>query len=307
VCVVGAVNADLLVTASPEHFTLGYALADEFSTLPGGKGLNTALTMAALAPSRVGFVGRVGNDMYGEYLAQVVADSPLEAVSLVTDASSQTGIGHVRVNSDGEYDTVVHPGANATLGPSDISAYSASFGDVIGWATNLETPLNWWSVARGLSPGAPLAVNLSPLTTDVEIALGAADLIVLNLAEASDLTQATAGESVANILATIRKMTQATIVITAGDKGAEALSKDGKRFSVVAPPAEVQTTVGAGDAFFATLTLALNLGAELSDALDLAVEAGSLVVASNDSFLSVQTARKLTQKFNQYTSPTGQR
>jgi ribokinase len=303
VCVVGAANADLLITVAPDVFTPGYAVGSSFRTLPGGKGLNTAMNMAALAPHNAGFAGRVGIDFYGEFLADTIADSPLTAFSLVKDSALHTGIGHVRVRPDGEYETVVLPGANAAVGPSDVRAYSASNSDPIGWATNLETPLNWWHEARELHPGTPLAINLSPLNDDVAFALEVADLIVLNQAEARDLTHSAPSQLVTEILTAIRSMTKATIVITAGEAGAEALTSDGQHVVVTAKPATVETTVGAGDAFFATLTLALHLGVGITEAMELAAEAGSIVASSTENFLTIQTGQKLAKKLTYYTSP----
>lgn len=304
-CVVGAVNSDLLIQVSPDHSTPGYALASGFSTLAGGKGLNTALTMAAVFPSRVGFVGRIGNDIYGDFLEKFVAESALEAVSILRDDSVHTGIGHVRVHPDGEYDTVVLPGANARVGSKDVEAYSAQFPGVVGWVSNLETPLEWLWRAREIGAEAPLAINLSPLTTDVQAALDRADVIVLNALEARVLTESSTSESLSGLLRKMRSMTKATVVITAGADGAIALAADDQYFEVDAPSVEVATTVGAGDAFFAVLSLGLNLGVSLAGALELAAEAGSLVASSFDNFLTPEKAQPIIHKFNEYLSLAG--
>lgn len=305
VCVVGAVNADLLIQVSPEPSTPGYAVATGFSTLAGGKGLNTALNMAALAPSRVGFVGRVGNDLYGDFLEGIVAKSPLEVASIVRDKSAHTGIGHVRVRPDGEYDTVVLPGANAGIGAEDIEAYSSMHPAILGWVSNLETPLTWLSRARVLHPKTPLAINLSPLNADVDRALELSNVIVLNALEAREVTGSSSTETVRALLTKMRKLTKATVVITAGEEGAEALSSSDEFLSVDAHPVDVVTTVGAGDAFFATLSLAVNLGVSLEDSLSLAAEAGSLVASSNENFLTQVSAHSLARRFNEYLSPAG--
>lgn len=302
VCVVGAVNADLLIHVAPGLSTPGYSQATQFSTLAGGKGLNTALNMAALAPQAVGFVGRVGNDLYGDFLDQIVAESALEAVSLTRDPIQHTGIGHVRVQSDGEYDTVVLPGANATLGDADIDLYSATHPEVLGWVSNLETPLAWWHRAKELYPHTSLALNLSPLTGDVSLALDVADVIVLNSVEARQVTQSAADETVSKLLGKMRTLTSATIVITAGPDGAEALTPDGDLFTVDARPVQVATTVGAGDAFFATLSLAMTAGIALDIALELAAEAGSLVASSYSNFLTEASASSLANAIAQHTS-----
>lgn len=66
------------------------------------------------------------------------------------------------------------------------------------------------------------------------------------------------------------------VVVTLGQHGAVAVTTSGE-FRVLAPPVEVQSAVGAGDAFLAGLLLGLKRGRGWERALELASAAGAAV------------------------------
>ena len=293
VCVVGAVNADLVIHVSPLTSVKGYGTSDDFRVQAGGKGLNTALSMAALAPDQVGFVGKVGDDIFGSFIEESIANSNLRSFHLPKMAGEKTGVGHVRVRPDGEYDTVVFAGANESLCTADIEMFVETFTAVGFFATNLEAPVSWLTDMRERFPSARLCVNLSPINNRVDVALSVADLIVLNDAEARSLTHTSPDESDEKLLAELRELTTADIVITRGSDGAVALTTSGQVFHVSAYPVEVVTTVGAGDSFFAALCVAIAGGASFEEALDFASRAGAAVAASEENFITHRNAVEL--------------
>lgn len=290
VCVVGAINADLVIDVDSATASENYANGTRFMTLAGGKGLNTALSMAALAPDATGFVGRVGVDIYGSFIESVINASALQAVELVLDSSRHTGIGHVRVHANRDYDTVVLPGANDGLCAEDVGSYLDRFPEVAMWVTNLETPLEWLDEAVRLSPQAPIAINISPVNSLVEKALSVADVVVMNEVEARLVSGVSESASDEDLLRALRQLTSATVVVTAGERGAFATETDGDVIRVEAIPTAVVTTVGAGDSFFAALCMSLAKGHTLINALRSGAEAGAAVAGSADNYLTRETA-----------------
>lgn len=289
VCVVGAINVDLVIDVDEATVTEHYANGSHFATLTGGKGLNTALSLAALDPDATGFVGRVGADIYGSFIESAVKDSALEAVEIVRDNSRHTGVGHVRVHANRDYDTVVLPGANEGLCSDDVKRYVERYPDVTMWVTNLETPLGWLDEAGQLAPDAPIAINISPVNHLVDDALSRAHLVVMNELEARLVSGVDAQATDEGIINGLRKLTSATIVVTAGERGAFGAEADGDIVRVDAVPTTVATTVGAGDSFFAALCLDLSRGRPLVDALHSGARAGAAVASSVDNFLTSET------------------
>lgn len=102
--------------------------------------------------------------------------------------------------------------------------------------------------------GAPLAA-LAPY----------ADLIKLNLAEASDLVGINLRDA-ATACTMLREQCNADVVVTDGIRGGAALSPNGL-VALAAPSAVGRFPAGSGDAFFGGLLCGLDYGLPLADAL----------------------------------------
>ncbi len=74
----------------------------------------------------------------------------------------------------------------------------------------------------------------------------------------------------------LRRRGMTNVVVTLGEDGAVAVTTSGE-FRALAPPVEVQSAVGAGDAFLAGLLLGLKRGQGWKRALELASAAGAAV------------------------------
>jgi ribokinase len=253
--------------------------------------------MAALAPNQVGFVGKIGEDTLGAFIDQAIDDSPLLHHHVPHVADEQTGVGHVRVLPDGEYDTVVFAGANRTLGSQDVVSFIDTFPDVGYFVTNLEAPVLWLTDLRESFPEAQVLINLSPINDFVDLALESADLIVLNDDEARAVTGVSPDTSDETLLQALRGVTGADIVVTRGRRGAIALTSSTTVIRVPVEPVDVVTTIGAGDSFFAALCIARAMGVNFEEALHFAARSGGTVAASEDNFITSATAQKLASPF----------
>lgn len=89
----------------------------EIRVMPGGSGANTAVWLAR-AGAEVTFVGRVGADPFGRWLADDLAAEGVTP-ALVTDPARPTGVIQVLVEPDGERTMVPDRGANAHWQPGD--------------------------------------------------------------------------------------------------------------------------------------------------------------------------------------------
>ena len=119
---VGSINADLVAEKSVTAQRANYAYGSNFEMNLGGKSLNVALTALALS-NDVALISRIGNDIFGLEILNKAMKDGLITQYITIDEQAHTGIGHVRVDENGQYDTIVINGANWNLTEEDIDAF----------------------------------------------------------------------------------------------------------------------------------------------------------------------------------------
>ena len=119
---VGSINADLVAEKSVTAQRANYAYGSNFEMNLGGKSLNVALTALALC-NDVALISRIGNDIFGLEILNKAMKDGLITQYITIDEQAHTGIGHVRVDENGQYDTIVINGANWNLIEEDIDAF----------------------------------------------------------------------------------------------------------------------------------------------------------------------------------------
>jgi ribokinase len=295
VLVLGSINVDVIAYADFSKAKSNYVLASEINTNPGGKGLNTAIGCAAFDGERLELLGRIGHDMYGEYAIKYARTQGINVDSIILDYSAQTGMGLLRVNTEGEYETVVIKGANENLSTADYSKYISNKGAPGYVIASLETPLATIRSVAEFTPEVQLVINVSPWSFGSRDVLSLSDIAVLNLSEARELTGQGERSRPENILHELRGLCAGTIVITLGEHGAVAIDADGAFFHVEAQPVEPVNTVGAGDSFLAALVMAISSGLGLNEAMVAANHAGRLACLSANSHLTNQDVLKIQE------------
>jgi ribokinase len=221
--------------------------------VPGGSAA-IAAAWAAAAGAEASVVGRVGDDFAGRALHSALEERGIECVIGVDD-TAPTGTFLV---VDGEIR--VDRGANAQLMPGALPERLEADGVLVSGylppdavATALQRTDAAW---RGLSPGS--LEELPP----------GADALFLNEDEARRLTGKLA-EDAARTLGERFEL----VCVTRGAQGVVAVLGGGLRAAASTPVAD--SSVGAGDAFAATMIVALSGGTELDDALAAACDAGA--------------------------------
>ena len=186
VVVLGSANMDLVVR-QPRRAEPGETLfGTDFSTGPGGKGLNQAIA-AARAGASVRFIGAVGTDAFAERLRdRLVADGvDVEGLRTVPGA---TGIAQITVTDDGQNTIVVVPAANAdrAFNADDRSTVAAASHLVV----QLERPIELLEVAlrHARDAGVTTVLTPAPARAGLDALLDLADVLVPNEGEAMMLS-----------------------------------------------------------------------------------------------------------------------
>jgi ribokinase len=280
VFVMGSINQDfvLRVERRPEP---GETVTNAgLSTHNGGKGANQA-SAAALLGASVAFLGRVGDDEFGEPLVRALREKGIDTslIERVPDAS--TGAAFITVTPDGENAITVAPGANRSLTPEDVDAASDAIGDARVFVAQMEIPVQ--TVLRAVEvateKGARALVNLAPTFEVPRELLEKLDPLVVNEHEAAFLLGREV-EGVDGALSAALELLSSgprSAVITVGE--AVAVLATGESVEhLPAPKVDVVDTTGAGDAFVGALATRLAHGASLEEAVAYAVRAGAAAV-----------------------------
>lgn len=293
ICVVGSLNADLIAYVGVEGSAAGYTTGSNFEMAAGGKSLNAAMSIASPDPS-VTLVGRVGSDDLGNFIAGALRARGLSTQGIIRDDRAHTGVGHVRVNPEGEYDTVVVPGANGNFSAADVDAYLDDHEPPAFVVLNLEVPLP--AVRRAATRfrelGSTVVLNLSPVHAEARTLLRLADVVVMNRSEACHVLDVPPTTDVRLLLTALREAGAKTPVLTLGDGGVVAMDGNDLVQEEV-EPTRVVNSIGAGDSFLATMVLAMANDHPFSTCLRAANEAGRLVCSRSESFLTSDDVRHI--------------
>jgi ribokinase len=226
----------------------------EVRLMPGGSAANVAVWLARLG-QEVTFVGRVGADPFGRWLAD---DLRREGVTpaLVFDEHRGTGVIQVLVEPDGERTMVPDRGANAVWSEADVPAgliERARLLHVVGYvlldADSRRGALA--AMARARAAGVP--ISLDPSSHAPLLALtpagfwsmvGRVAVLLPNRHEAQTLTNQAAPEAA---LAALQD--HAEVVAIKLDRDGCVAAHGGRIYRAPAAPARVVNATGAGDAF----------------------------------------------------------
>lgn len=264
--IMGSINLDITATThrlpSP-----GETVGDgTLRRQPGGKGANQAVAAARLAgASRM--VGAVGRDEAGRMLLDAMAGAGVD-VKDIRHVDEPTGTALVLVDSDGENQIVVCPGANG-----HVSVDGLSFGEHEAVLCQLEVDQQVVLEAARQAKGF-FALNAAPAAPLSQELLARCDLVIVNETE----------------YALIPELRDAPLVaVTYGGDGS-AIFEHGER--VAEAPAvsvtDIANTIGAGDAFCAALVLALQRGLDYVHALAVANAVGADAVRDASSQPALQ-------------------
>ena len=163
VFVVGSINQDfvLKVERRPEP---GETVTNaELSTHNGGKGANQAAAAALLGAS-VAFLGRVGDDEFGEPLVRALKEKGIDTALVRPLKGQSTGAAFITVTPDGENAITVAPGANRALTLQDVDAASSSIREAKVLVAQMEVSpeVVGRAVEVSSSEGTRALVNLAP-------------------------------------------------------------------------------------------------------------------------------------------------
>jgi len=254
---VGQLVTDVLAV-DVEYTDLGQdtTAVDKISLQSGGDSMNVAIALAKLGSS-VGFCGKTGNDIFGEFLRGEFINNDVDIRGLTTTEKTGTSTCIVLINSAGNRVFLYSRSANACLSDEDIDDsllneckhlhISGTFG-----LPEMDAGGSFRLLKRAKSLGKSTSMdvtwdNTGRWMTVVEPMLPYIDLFLPSENEASRICGTSSPEKMAVLL---REKGVGMAVIKLGGKGAY-VDSGSEKFYQPAYPVTVVDTTGAGDSFVA--------------------------------------------------------
>lgn len=222
----------------------------------GGSGANAAAWLAA-SGVETHFVGRVGDDVFGDFLTGKLESADVKA-RLARDATLATGKVFVLVDEAGERTMITDRGASEALRPTDLprDLFAAGHLHLSGYTfsrgTRRETGFEALRRARDAGMTVSVDPSSAPLLREIQPKhflewTSGADLCFPNLQEGSLLAGTNDPEAITQALCEH----YAGVVLKLGAEGAMYAERDSELIHLPAAPARVVDTTGAGDALCA--------------------------------------------------------
>src|SRR5919109_2610813 len=120
IVVVGSLNADYVINLSRFPLPGETVTGSNFEIYPGGKGANQAFAAARLG-GRVSMVGQIGNDSHADELKGNLESAGVDTTYLQRDANVASGIALISIDSEGQNQIIIVPGANGTFSAERLS------------------------------------------------------------------------------------------------------------------------------------------------------------------------------------------
>jgi sugar/nucleoside kinase (ribokinase family) len=279
ILVAGEINPDLILT-SPHlepRFGQQEAMVDSADLTIGASSSIFACGAARLG-LKVAIIGVVGEDLFGRFMLEELANRGVDVSHAIVDPRQQTGLS-VILNRQGDRAILTHAGAIVALRADQVTD------DLLRLARHLH--IGSYYLQPALQPGLPdlferaqrlglstsLDTNWDPTErwSGMAEALPLTDVFLPNLAEARSISKT---QSVKESLAALGQE-QRTVAIKLGAQGAAA--RQGEKIAQSpALPLQVVDTTGAGDTFDAGFLYGYLHGWELERSLQLGVACGSL-------------------------------
>lgn len=265
---------------------------------PGGAPANVAVGIARLG-GKSAFIGRVGDDPFGRFMAKTLADEGVDVKHMRLDPAHRTSTVVVDLDDHGErsFTFMVRPSADLFLEPADLPTFSAGeWLHVCSIALSAEpsrsATFQAMDAIRKAGGNVSFDPNIRPdlwpdenaLRRCLQQALQSADVVKLSVEELAFLT---GDADVREGLNTLMQRCPARLVlVTQGKEGVIAWHQGAVKHYPATPVQCVDTT-GAGDAFVAGLLYGLAAGQDLVPAIALAQRCGALATTAKGAMTAL--------------------
>lgn len=294
---------ELLIDFVAQEMGVTVGDAPGFVKAPGGAPANVAVAVARLG-GRGAFMGQLGDDPFGHYLAGVLAAERVDIRGITYSSEARTALAFVSNTADGDRSFMFyrHPSADMLMQPADvdttiIDAYQAFHYGSITFICEPAASALRLALDHALAAGKFISYDPNlrlPLWASADAARSGmlAGLDYANLLKISEeeLRFLTGGDDVGSLW---RERMQ-LICVTYGAAGAAAYLRDGGCIKAAGYAVPAMDTTGAGDAFVAAMLTSIlerkdDWREQLPQILDFANAVGALTCLQKGAIPSLPT------------------
>lgn len=282
VLVLGEINVDLILRL-PANTTPVFGqerLVSDATLSPGSSSVICACGAAQLG-LRVGFLGVVGDDVFGRYMIEEMTQRGLDVSTVIVEPAVKTGV-TVSLSTRVDRALLTYPGSIAALTPERVDR------TLLQRARHLH--ISSYFLQAGLREGLPrlltqaraegMTVSLDTgwdpeekWNSSLDATVAQADVFLPNGAEARAITGEDDIEAAQERLVEVKRIPLVAIKLGA----AGGIARRGKETARAAPPrVQVVDTTGAGDSFNAGFIYGYLEGWSLQRTLEMACVCGAL-------------------------------
>lgn len=274
IAVVGSAMIDLTAYAKVIPAPGQTIEGDLFTTGFGGKGANQAV-IAAHCGAHVHFVGKLGNDLFGDSIAENFKKLGIGS-EFLERSDTPNGVAHIWVDANGENRIVIIPGANYEIESKKAVNAIESIADlsVVVAQCEIKQEVTLAAFTAAKKRGCVTILNPAPYQPLSNELLEVTDWIIPNETEFKELL----GQAPSNdeVLKGFRPGKNS--IVTLGSEGAVLIASNGNLTRVSAPKVNAVDTTGAGDAFVGVFAFGLASGKSPEDAMKLGIKVASMSV-----------------------------
>ena len=232
ILVIGSSNTDMTVKTRALPLPGETVLGGEFIMGPGGKGANQAVAARRLE-GNVGFICKVGRDMFGEGALRHYAEEGLDTSgALYSDKPS--GVALITVDENAENCIVVASGANGDVTVEDIEKSRAAIEacDILLLQLEIPIPAVLKAAEIGHKAGAYVVLNPAPMADLPGEIFANLSLITPNETELSSFSglPVTDEASASRAAKALQAKGVKDVIVTMGSKGSLICNGAGREF-----------------------------------------------------------------------------
>lgn len=270
ICVVGSINADLMLQVDKLPLPGETLTGTSFEILPGGKGMNQAVCAAKLGAD-VTMAGCVGDDEYKDMLLQVLKDNQI-ITDYVRICPENTGLAIVTTSPE-DNNIIVIPGANYEVDMDYIHSVREVIVSSHMVLLQLEIPIEtvYYVIDLCYENKIPVILNPAPAKDLKKEYIDKVTYFTPNENELAKIF----GQPAEDVLALYPNK----IIMSAGKDGAYFHNGE-ELVHCKAETIQVVDTTGAGDAFNGALAVFILLGKDLEEAVKSANKVAALTASA---------------------------
>lgn len=237
--------------------------ASGFEKKPGGAPANVAVAVKRLG-SESAFLGQVGDDPFGHYLADVLKNEGVDVSGLRFSQEARTMLAFVSLAAGGErsFNFYRHPSADMLMTPDDVAKDVIESSDLFhfGSITMISSPAKEATLAAAehaknsgklisYDPNLRLALWESEEVARAGMRLGLDYAHIVKISEEEMDTVLNEGETIEELFVTFPQIK--LVLLTHGADGSTVYTPKGKIARIAGFKVNSVDTTGAGDSFMA--------------------------------------------------------